>query len=81
MTLTCKDWLFYILENDLMNEPIGENGRLPGFMSMLEAAAKFNVGEATIKLWIQMKMLESIKIGDVIYIPAWVKDPREKGVE
>lgn len=78
---TCKDWMIYILEHELMNETIGENGRLPGFLNVIEAAVKFDVGVATIKMWIELGFIESVKIGDVIYIPAWIEDPRKKGVE
>lgn len=79
--LTCKDWMIYILEHGLINEPIFNKGKLLGFISVMEAAVKFDVGEATVRLWVQMNMLDSVKIGNVIYIPAWVEDPRKKGVE
>lgn len=78
---TGKDWMLYILEHNLIDEPIYDSGKLLGFMDAMEAAVKFDVGEATIRLWVQMGMLDSVKIGNVIYIPAWIKDPRQKGVE
>ena len=79
--LTCKDWMIYILEHGLINEPIFNKGKLLGFISVMEAAVNFDVGEAPVRLWVQMNMLDSVKIGNVIYIPAWVEDPRKKGVE
>lgn len=74
---TCKDLVIYIIENGLLDEPIIENGKLPGFMTILEAAAKFEVGESTIRSWIQMGVLDSIKIENTIYIPAWTTNPRK----
>ena len=45
--------------------------------SEMEAAIKFDVGAATIRAWVGMNMLPSIKIGDVIYIPANAEKPNQ----
>lgn len=79
--VTCKDWMIYILENNLVNAPLYSDGKLLGFMSTLETAVKFEVGEATVRLWVQLGKLDSVKIGNVTYIPAWSKNPKQKGVE
>lgn len=65
-----RELILYILANGLEDEPVFENGRLLGFMTIGEAAVKFNVGTATIRAWINQGMLQGIKIGEELYIPA-----------
>lgn len=68
--LTGRDLILYILANGLEDEPVFANGRLLGFMTIEEAAVKFEVGVATVRVWINEGMLYGIKIGDDIYLPA-----------
>lgn len=77
--MTGKDLIIYILENGLLDEPVFKDGRLLGFMTAMEAAIKFEVGVATIDLWVKMGSLEGIRLGDEIYIPADAKNPKMKG--
>lgn len=70
-----RDLILYILANGLEDEPVFENGRLLGFMTLDEAAVKFEVGAATIRVWINEGMLYGIKIGEEIYIPADSEKP------
>lgn len=77
--MTGKDLIIYILENGLLDEPVIKGGRLLGFMTAMEAAIKFEVGLATIDLWVTMGSLEGIRLGDEIYIPADAKNPKLKG--
>lgn len=77
--MTGKDLIIYILENDLLDDPIFKDGRFLGFMTVPEAAVKFEVGVGTIMLWIKMGSLDYIKLGDEVYIPADAKNPRMKG--
>lgn len=72
-----KDLVIYILENDLLDQPVFEDGSLLGFLTVTEAAIKFDVGLATIRVWVHEGMLPAIKIGDMIYIPANAKNPKE----
>ena len=65
-----RDLILYILENNLENEPVFKNGKLLGFMTVEEAAVKFEVGEAPIWLWVSLDMLKGIKIGNLLFIPA-----------
>lgn len=60
--MTGRDLIIYILENNLENE------KLSWFISVEEAAVKFNVGVETIKLWYALGFISGIKIGDTIYI-------------
>lgn len=77
--MTGKDLIIYILENGLLDEPIFHDGRFLGFMTVMEAAVKFEVGVGTIMIWIKMGSLEYVKLGDELYIPADAKNPKLKG--
>lgn len=71
--MTGRDLIIYILQNNLEDAPVYEDGRLLGFMTINEAAVTFNVGPATIKAFTERGLLPSVKIGDIIYIPGNVK--------
>ena len=43
--MTYGDLIVYIIQNNLVNEEVFQNGKLAGFMSIPEAAVKFEVGE------------------------------------
>lgn len=75
MIMKGRDLILYILANGLENEPVFENGRLLGFMTLDEAAVKFEVGTATVRVWVNEGMLYGIKIGEEIYIPADSEKP------
>lgn len=68
--MTGRDLIIYILENNLEDQSVFENGELLGFMSIEMAALKFGVGTSTIKVWIDLRIIPGIKIGDKLYIPA-----------
>lgn len=78
--MTGREMILYILSNGLENEPVVKDGRLVGFMSIDEAAARMNVGSATIHVWVWQKQLPFVSIGDTIYIPANAKSPLEQVV-
>ena len=73
--MTGRDLIIYIIQNGLENEPVYEDGKILGFMNELEAAVKFNVSTATIRVWIGLKMLDGVLIGGAWYIPANAKNP------
>lgn len=68
--MTGRELIIYILSNGLEDEPIYEDGKILGFITATEAAEKFNVGLATIKVWINEGTLDGIRIGEELYIPA-----------
>lgn len=74
--MTGRDYIIYILENNLEDEEIFKDGRLLGFMTEIEAAIKFEVSLATIRTWANMGHIKSIRIGSTLYIPINSKDPR-----
>lgn len=76
--MTGRDLILYILENKLEDEAVVKNGIFIGFMSEEEAAAKFNVGVSTIRVYNTLKMLDGIEINGRLYFLRNSKDPREK---
>ena len=74
--MTGKELILYILQNNLENTIIIENGFFTGFMNAAEAAAKFGVGEATIRAWYSCKIIKGTQIGDSLYFRKDVADPR-----
>lgn len=66
--MTGKDLIKYILENDLENEPIVQNGKILGFISLEEAAVKFNVGTATVSAWYSLGVIEGFDLCGRIFI-------------
>lgn len=76
--MTGRELIVYILTNCLEDEEIYKDGKVIGFITAAEAAAKFEVGVSTILLWVQMGRLPGVTIGEYIYIPinAQVKELR-----
>lgn len=67
--MTGKDLIVYILENNLLNEPIFGNGKFIGTMTVGELAAKNNVGKSTVKVWSELGKVETYDIPDGMLIP------------
>lgn len=74
--MTGKELILYILQNNLENTVVLEDGFFVGFMTEDEAAAKFNVGVATIRAWYHCKWIKGTQIGDSLYFLKDVADPR-----
>lgn len=74
--MTGKELILYILQNNLENTVVLEDGFFVGFMNEEEAALKFRVGVATIRAWYSCKMLKGTKIGDSLYFRKDIADPR-----
>ena len=73
--MTGRELIIYILENNLEEEPIFEDGRFIGFMTVEEAAERMDVGVATIIAWIALGKLDHLLIGTKFYIPATSVSP------
>ena len=67
--MTGRELIVYILQNQLEDKPVIENGMFVGFLSVEDVAVRFNVGPATVKTWIALGLIEGVKVGDVVYIP------------
>lgn len=76
-----RDLIMYILANGLEDKPVFEGGHILGFMSEKEAAIKYGVGRATIRVWIDMGFLKGYKIGDMFLIPVNSDNPKNITIE
>lgn len=68
-----RDFIIYILENHLEDELLFENGKFIGFITVEEAAVKFNVGVETIKAYASLGYLKAVIVDNALYIPANAK--------
>lgn len=66
--MTGKDLIIYILQNNLEDMSVSIDGGFLGFLNTKQAAVKFNVGEATVRIWYQLKAIDGIMIGNELYI-------------
>lgn len=76
--MTGKELILYILQNNLEDTIVLENGLFIGFMTEGEAAVKFNVGVETIRGWYSCRWIDGTKIGDSLYFRKDIVDPRIK---
>ena len=74
--MTGKELILYILQNNLEDTVVLEDGFFVGFMTEGETAAKFGVGVATIRAWHYYGKINGLKIGDSLYFLKDVADPR-----
>lgn len=76
--MTGRDLILYILENNLENEKVFDNGRFLGFLTAAEFAAKWDVGEETVRLWVDLGYVDGMIVYDELYIPcnAKIKEPK-----
>lgn len=63
-----RDLIIYILSHGLEDDPVFENGRFVGFLTEGEAAAKMDVGIATVRTLVDNGLLESVHIKEGNYI-------------
>lgn len=76
--MTGRDLVLYIVKNRLEDEEIIKDGRLLGFLSVNEVAARESVGVHTVYTWISQSKLDHVIIGDTIFIPADYRKPTAK---
>ena len=67
--MTGRDLIIYILENNLEDKQIFEDGKLIGYMTIDEAALKFSVGTAAVKQWLLLGWIPFIEIAGECFIP------------
>lgn len=71
--MTGRDLIIYIVANGLEDTHIKVDMESLHFLTTEEAAIKFGVGEATIRTWYKLKMIEGFKADDKLYISPKVK--------
>ena len=74
--MTGKELILYILQNNLENTIVLDNGFFVGFMTEEEVALKFGVGIETVRAWYNCGMMEGTKVSDSLYFRKDVADPR-----
>lgn len=74
--MTGRELILYILQYNLENTVVLEDGFFTGFMTAEEAAIQFNVGVETIRAWYNCKWITGAKIGDTLYFRKDITDPR-----
>ena len=73
--MTGRELIIYILENGLEDEPVFKDGKFIGFITIGEAAAKMDVGSATIQTLILQNKIEGVPVISGVYIPGNFKSP------
>ncbi|MBQ0089526.1 MAG: helix-turn-helix domain-containing protein [Prevotellaceae bacterium] len=77
--MTCRELMLIVLANHLEDEPLySDNGILIGFMTVEDAAKRFNVDESTVLFWINNDLMEGIKSNGNVIVPVNAVDPRER---
>lgn len=66
--MTGRELIIYILENNLEDTDVFDEGIFIGFTRADKYAAKHNIGVATVKAWKELGWIEGFMIGDVLYI-------------
>ena len=68
--MTGRELIIYILENNLEEQLVYENGKILGLLDTYDVAAKLGVGPATVNAHIDMGNLQNIKLGGRTYCSA-----------
>lgn len=68
--MTGRDLIIYILENNLEDKPVFEDGKFIGFMTPEEAAELLDTGSATILALANLGKIDSEWVDGGVYIPA-----------
>lgn len=76
--MTGRDLIVYILENNLEDEEIFKDGKLNGFLTREEAAAKLHVGPTTLLWWYELNYIKGFFLSGELYFPKDIKDPRNQ---
>lgn len=77
--MTGRELIVYILENHLEDRPICDGGKLVGFLTLEEAAVKFEIGPKTMEIIYRRGDIDGIDINGTIYILANAKPGNIRG--
>lgn len=75
--MTGRELIMYILKNGLEDEDIFKDDVFIGFMTVEQAAAKFDVGIHTVLFWYNQEIIKGFDCGGVLYFKADLEDPRK----
>lgn len=67
--MTCKELVIYILENNLLNEPVFDGERFVGFITDGDAAEELKIGPASLDVLLNIYEVECVDINGVRFVP------------
>lgn len=66
--MTGKDWIIFILNNNLLNEDIEDLKMNDSFLTLEDAAVKLGVGTNSLLDMIKLKLVDHVKFDGQIYV-------------
>lgn len=66
--MTGRELIIFILVHHLEDEVLFEDGKIPGYLTVEEAAIKIGTGVETVKALYKREALKGFKLGDTIFI-------------
>lgn len=66
--MTGRELIIFILNHHLEDTVLFENGKIPGYLTVGEAAIKIGTGVETVKALYKRGALKGFKLGDTIFI-------------
>lgn len=79
--MTGRELIIYIMSNGLENEEVIKNGVLVGLIGEDKVAARFGVGVETVRTWVKLGKIKSVKADGHLYFLDNVTDPRKTNKE
>lgn len=79
--MTGRELIILILQNNMEDMVIFEDGKIPGLLTALEAAAKWNTGQYSVYAAYKNKQIRGVWIGDELYIYDGQENPFETRVK
>lgn len=67
--MTGKDLIVYILLYGLEDAQVAKDGTFLDFLTEVEVAEIFDTGVATVRTWVDMGVINGVRIGENVYIP------------
>ena len=66
--MTGRELIIFILDHHLEDTVLFEDGKIPGYLTVEEAAIKIGTGVETVKALYKRRALKGFKLGDTIFI-------------
>lgn len=79
--MTGRDLIIFILQNDMEDMVVFEHGKIPGLLTVLEAAAKWNTGQYSVYAAHKNNQIHGVWIGNELYIYDGQENPFETKVK
>lgn len=73
--MTGRELIIYILQNNLEDKPVFEDGQFLGFLTVEQVAVKLGFGVETIKTWAELDWIECFEFNGELYFPANITTP------